>query len=218
MGLSAVDSIRAPPVERGAPVKAILSTGAIILAFAATGTTASAASTTPVANAAAAIAATTAATDATRARSSAGYSAASLYDQANAYARAGLPGLAVLHYERARLLAPGDRDMQSNLDAVREAQHLRVAPHPWYERIAFLQSPLTAALTGMLGLLLLGASAAAWRLLLPSRPARAAAAAGVALMAITLCQRVLLWPNLHAGDVIAHEAPVLEAPVPMGEA
>ena len=34
------------------------------------------------------------------------YSAAGLYNLANSYARAGKPGMAVLNYERASLLAP----------------------------------------------------------------------------------------------------------------
>ena len=36
------------------------------------------------------------------------YSADGLYNLANSYARAGKPGLAVLYYERAALLAPDD--------------------------------------------------------------------------------------------------------------
>jgi hypothetical protein len=152
-------------------------------------------------------------------QSTPGYSATNLYNQGNAYARAGQPGMAVLHYERAQLLAPGDRDIETNLEYVREAQHLPLAPRPWYQRLALLQSPIMAALTGMLGLLLLGVSAVAGRLLTPNRVVRgAAAAAGIALMAMTLCQGALLWPTLHAGVVIAHEASVLESPVPMGEA
>jgi hypothetical protein len=41
---------------------------------------------------------------------------------------------------------------------------------------------------------------------------------GVALMALTAGQAAILWPSLHAAVVIAHEAPVLVSPVPMGEA
>ena len=49
-----------------------------------------------------------------------GYSAAGLYNLANSYARAGKPGMAVLNYERARLLAPNDSDIDTNLRYVRE--------------------------------------------------------------------------------------------------
>src|ERR1700688_1343375 len=50
-----------------------------------------------------------------------GYSAPALYNLANSFARAGKPGLAVLNYERARLLDPKDLDIEANLRHVREA-------------------------------------------------------------------------------------------------
>jgi hypothetical protein len=73
-------------------------------------------------------------------------SAAALYNQGNAYARAGKPGMAVLNYERAQLLSPGDPDLEANLDAVRSAQHLPVAPRAWPRRLAMLPNPTMAAL------------------------------------------------------------------------
>ena len=51
-------------------------------------------------------------------------SAASLYNVGNAYARAGKPGLAVLNYERARLLTPDDPDLAANLATVRRSAHV----------------------------------------------------------------------------------------------
>jgi Flp pilus assembly protein TadD len=47
------------------------------------------------------------------------YSADGLYNLANSYARDGKPGLAVLSYERAALLAPDDPDINANLAYVR---------------------------------------------------------------------------------------------------
>lgn len=58
------------------------------------------------------------------AQAPAGYSAATLYNLANAYARAGKPGFAVLNYERAKLLDPNDPDIEANLNHVREASGL----------------------------------------------------------------------------------------------
>ena len=58
------------------------------------------------------------------AQAPAGYSAPALYNLANAYARAGKPGLAVLNYERAKLLEPNDPDIDANLRHVREAAGL----------------------------------------------------------------------------------------------
>jgi hypothetical protein len=146
-------------------------------------------------------------------------SAAALYNQGNAYARAGKPGMAVLNYERAQLLSPGDSDLEANLDAVRTAQHLPVEPRTWPRRLAMLPNPTMAALLGMIGLVCLGLSVVVGRRLTQSRRATLAAAAlSVALMALTVGQAAILWPSLHAGVVIAHEAPVLVSPVPMGEA
>jgi len=53
------------------------------------------------------------------------YSADGLYNLANSYARAGKPGLAVLNYERAALLAPNDADINANLEYVRTGACLR---------------------------------------------------------------------------------------------
>ena len=67
-----------------------------------------------------------------------GYSAAGLYNLGNAYARAGKPGMAVLNYERASLLAPNDPDIEANLRAVREPLHLRSESRNWFERAVVL--------------------------------------------------------------------------------
>ncbi len=56
------------------------------------------------------------------------YSADRLYNLANSYARAGKPGLAVLSYERAALLAPADQDINANLAYVRAAAHVSMQP------------------------------------------------------------------------------------------
>jgi hypothetical protein len=47
-----------------------------------------------------------------------GYSASALYNKANALARTGNVGPAILSYERARLLAPSDPDIADNLKAL----------------------------------------------------------------------------------------------------
>ncbi len=49
-----------------------------------------------------------------------GVSASLLYNLANTYAAAGEVGRAVLNYERAQQLAPGDADIQGNLEQVRK--------------------------------------------------------------------------------------------------
>src|ERR1700704_5748320 len=71
-----------------------------------------------------------------------GYSAPELYNLANSYARAGKPGLAVLNYERARLLEPEDADIEANLRRVREMSGLAPEARNVFERMAGRADPL----------------------------------------------------------------------------
>ena len=62
-----------------------------------------------------------------------GYSAAVCFDLANAESKAGRTGDALLNYERARYLAPGDRDINSNLQAARKIAGLEPNPYRWWQ-------------------------------------------------------------------------------------
>src|SRR5580692_10933415 len=94
-----------------------------------------------------------AAAPATASSPDAAYSAAALYNLANSYARAGKPGMAVLNYERAALLAPTDADIQANLDLVRSRLHLPPPVQGALSRIARIAGPVTVAWIGVLGIL-----------------------------------------------------------------
>lgn len=152
------------------------------------------------------------------------WSSPALYNLANAYARAGQPGLAVLNYERARLLTPGDPDIEANLLAVRRAAGLPAEPKEWTVRVIGDMNPTIASWVGVVGCLLIGASQLAGRMPLPHWPARrlrwtrlAAAIAGCALIAVTLMSAVAVWPRVHGAIVVAHAAPVRVSPAPMGD-
>src|SRR6266852_5690075 len=84
------------------------------------------------------------------------FSADGLYNLANSYARAGKPGLAVLNYERAWLLAPDDADINANLDYVRASAHVPMEPRTRFARIARAVKPTLAAWIGVLGIALVG--------------------------------------------------------------
>jgi len=86
-----------------------------------------------------------------------GYSAAALYNSANAYARADKPGLAVLNYERARLLAPDDPDIDANLRFVRESSHVAPEPRGWIDRLVTIARPAVVAWLGVAGVVMMGA-------------------------------------------------------------
>jgi len=62
-----------------------------------------------------------------------GYSAALCFNLANAEAKAGRPGLALLNYERARYLAPGDSDINHNLQLERKQAGLEPNAFRWWQ-------------------------------------------------------------------------------------
>lgn len=148
----------------------------------------------------------------------AGYSAPALYNLANAYARAGKPGLAVLNYERARLLEPNDSDIDANLRRVREMSGLPPEARNGFERISGLASPRTLAWVGVLGLLTAGAAALARRVYpRHRRKLLAATLLGICLLGVAITNGVALWPIMHEAVVITPTAEVRDSPVPMGE-
>lgn len=147
-----------------------------------------------------------------------GFSAAGLYNLGNSYARMGKPGMAILNYERASLLSPGDPDVAANLRFVRASAHLPAETPDNFDRIAGIASPFWLSWIGVLGLTLVGASLIAAQLWSRHRLLRGAAALlGVAMVGLTLSNALMLWPRLHQGIVIAAATPVRVSPVPMGD-
>jgi hypothetical protein len=147
-----------------------------------------------------------------------GYSAARLYNLANSYARAGKPGMAILNYERASLLAPNDPDVRANLRYVRASAHLPAEVPDAFDRVATIASPLWMAWIGVLGLTLVGASLIVAQFSSRHGLVRGAAMLlGVSMLGLTLCNALALWPRFHQGVVIAAATPVRVSPVPMGD-
>jgi hypothetical protein len=64
-----------------------------------------------------------------------GYSASLCFNLANAEAKAGHPGLALLNYERARYLAPTDADINHNLQLERKAAGLDPNSFRWWQAL-----------------------------------------------------------------------------------
>jgi tetratricopeptide (TPR) repeat protein len=62
-----------------------------------------------------------------------GYSASLCFNLANADAKAGHLGDAILNYERARYLAPGDRDIDHNLQLARKQAGLDPNSYRWWQ-------------------------------------------------------------------------------------
>ena len=148
-----------------------------------------------------------------------GYSAPALYNLANAYARAGKSGLAVLNYERARLLEPNDPDIDANLRHVREAVGLPPEYRNRFERMAEIASPRILAWVGVLGLLLAGTGALALRFYPRHRRKMAAATVlGISFLSLTIAGAITLWPIMHEAVVVTRSGTGSGvSPVPIAE-
>jgi hypothetical protein len=149
---------------------------------------------------------------------SAKFSADTLYNLANSYARAGKPGLAVLNYERAGLLEPNDPDIIANLQYVRTVAGLPPLPRSRFDRIATIAGPQLLSWLGLIGVVIIGVSMIARRLY-PKHGFKLGAVAllGLLLVAATLCNAYVLWPTLHEAVVVSATAEARVSPVPMGE-
>jgi hypothetical protein len=146
------------------------------------------------------------------------FSADGLYNLANAYARAGKPGLAVLSYERAALLAPGDPDINANLTYVRASARVYMKPPNRFARLAATPSPNAAAWLGVLGVALVGIGLVARKvaprfLWIP----RGGIVLGVALVALCVSNAVLLWPRMHQAVVLIDQTPARVSPALMAD-
>ena len=148
-----------------------------------------------------------------------GWSSAALYNLGNAYVRAGKPGLAVLNYERARLLAPDDPDVEANLILLRRSLALPADSGSRMSRAVGVLSPTLAAWFGVVGWALIAAALLSGRSpTLPQWVRRTAGIAGAVLIGFTVASGAAVWPKLHEAIVIAGAAPVRVSPAPLGDA
>ena len=69
-----------------------------------------------------------------------GISAPLLFNMGNAFYQSGDLGHAVLYYERALVLDPGNPDVEANLNYVRRESGLSLGPQPWWVRWTALLS------------------------------------------------------------------------------
>jgi hypothetical protein len=147
-----------------------------------------------------------------------GFSAAGLYNLANAYARQGKPGMAVLNYKRASLLSPNSPDIDANLSYVRASSHVPVPSRSAFDRVVRIASPFALSWIGVMGLVLVGVGALASALELRHRwMRRLGMLLGVCMIGLTVANGIALWPMLHEGVVITAATPVRVSPVPMGD-
>jgi hypothetical protein len=147
-----------------------------------------------------------------------GYSAPVLFNQANADAHGGKIGPAIVAYERARFLAPGDPNITANLQQVRDQAGLRAETADWLDRSVSWASPNTFALLGSLGLVLLGAGILSARSFARMRALSfLAAVAGAALLGLALLSAAASYEKSREVVVLDNDTPARIAPATNGE-
>jgi hypothetical protein len=148
-----------------------------------------------------------------------GYSPSTLFNQANADARAGKTAQAILAYERAAFLAPEDANIRANLNWVRIHAGLPALVQTPLERSVSWVSPNALAWLGTLGLILIGFS---WVLVRPHATGRAflvvTGACGLTLLALAITSAVLAWQTSQQAVVLTTDAPARIAPTTVSEA
>ena len=135
------------------------------------------------------------------------------YNEGNAHARAQEWGLAALDYQRARLQAPNDPDVEANLRYVLEAANVKTAAPRFVQRLTRMASPNIAAALGLLGLMAVGCSLIWLRPL----PRVAVWLIGLPLMGFAVGHALGLRPLLHGAVVVGGPAAVQASPVPMAD-
>lgn len=148
-----------------------------------------------------------------------GYSTSVLFNLANAQLRAGQTGAAILNYERARWLSPGDPDVAANLRLALERAKLPMAAPSWPLRYADWFSLDGWGALGAVSLLLLAATMPLALLLPGARPAlrlvRISATVAVLGSLVAIGAR---WAESDHVIVTAKEATARLSPVTMGQA
>jgi tetratricopeptide (TPR) repeat protein len=144
-------------------------------------------------------------------------SASALYNLGNSYARQGKPGMAVLYYERARVLSPNDPDIRANLRHVRTSVGQSPDAGSWLENHARIANPSLMYWLGLIGLSLAGASVLGIRFY-PRRRRIMWCTLGVGgiLSAIVLCDVLATWPIMSEA-VVLHAAAARVSPVADGD-
>lgn len=143
-----------------------------------------------------------------------GYSAPVLFNLANAQMAEGKLGPAILNYERARWLAPGDPDIAANLALARHKAGLEPESLSHFAAVAHWLTWTEWSILATALLWLLAAALPLRRILPRAAPAMSAGAvlAGLVLLS-ALGALVLRWQDLDRAIVTAPEAPARVSPI-----
>ena len=144
---------------------------------------------------------------------SAGLSASVLYNMANSYTHLGEIGRAVLNYERALRLAPGDPDIAGNLELVRKESGLFAGEYSGAER--FFRILELNVWTKLIVLIL--ASFTAFRLIALRHRFSTKVSSGIwvscfLLLGLCITSVVYRYQNFNPAVVVARDARLLISP------
>jgi tetratricopeptide (TPR) repeat protein len=147
-----------------------------------------------------------------------GFSAPVLFNLANAYYREGKLGLAILNYDRAQLLAPGDADIAFNLHIARAKAGLADRPTAWLDRAANYFSLNAPSWLGAAAALLIAAGFVTRQFAQRDQFARRdmMTASACVLLAATLTVG-LRWSQLREAIITVKNTPVYISPVTDGQ-
>jgi len=144
---------------------------------------------------------------------SAGFSAPLCNNLASSYAQNGQIGKAVLHYERARLLAPGDAGIRHNLQRLRQEKGLEQGDIPLMQQAAGLLglnqwTLLAASLVAALALFHL----ATMRLPVSTRLSRVLTSGGLLLLCLCSVAMLIQYRNWQRAVLSFADTPLLISP------
>jgi len=147
-----------------------------------------------------------------------GYSAPVLFNLANAYYRDGKLGLAILNYERAQFLSPGDADIAFNLHIARAKAGLADRPMGWFDQAAYFFSLNTLSWLGGAALLLIAAGFVARQLTQRIQFGwRAGMMASVCVLLAAMLAVGIRWSELREAIVTVKNTPVYISPVTVAQ-
>jgi hypothetical protein len=147
-----------------------------------------------------------------------GFSAPVLFNLANAYYRDGKIGLAILNYERARVLAPTDADIAFNIHVARAKAGLADRPTTWTDNAAHFFNLNTFSWLGSGALLVIAVGLMTRQSMRRHRFAwRTGMLVSSCVLLATICAVCIQWPQLQDGIVTVKNTPVYISPVTVSQ-
>jgi tetratricopeptide (TPR) repeat protein len=141
-----------------------------------------------------------------------GFSAPVLFNLGNAFYQSGDLGAAILNYQRAQVLAPGDRAIAANLRLACEKAGVPSPAQSGVKKAADSLNPNTLAWIGSLALTTLCLGIGIKCFLPRFSPGKAMVAVGIVLLVAVVSALAIRWPEFDGAIIVAANAPARIAP------